>query len=246
MRLMFLGTGGYHPTETRHTACLFQPETGLVFDAGTGLFRVFPRLMTRELNIFITHSHLDHIMGLPDCYVPLKLGYLDRVRVFGTPETLNAIQNHLFAVELFPVKTPLEYHELSPEILIGNSGVLTHLPLEHPGGSTAYKVVWPDFSMAYVTDTFANNSYLELIRGVDLLVHECNFDDEMSDLAQPTGHSYARAVTMLAKSANIKRLVLTHFGPYADSHQPINLDRARTIFPNTELATDLMTLDCTI
>ena len=36
MRLMFLGTGGYHPTESRHTACLFQPETGLVFDAGTG------------------------------------------------------------------------------------------------------------------------------------------------------------------------------------------------------------------
>ncbi len=243
MRLMFLGSGGYHPTESRHTACLFEPETGLVFDAGTGLFRVFPQLMTRELNIFITHSHLDHIMGLPDCYVPLKLSHLDRIRVFGTADTLEAIETHLFAPSLFPVSSRLDFQELTDEIPISGSGVLFHFPLEHPGGSTAYKVVWPNCSLAYVTDTFANESYREFIAGVDLLVHECNFDDELSDLARQTGHSYASAVASLAKSANVKCLVLTHFDPYADPQHPIDLTRVQTIFSQTELATDLMTVE---
>lgn len=244
MRLMFLGTGGYHPTETRHTACLFFPEAGLVFDAGTGLFRVFSRLVTRELNIFVTHSHLDHIMGLPDCHVPLKLGLLDRVRVYGAAQALEAIREHLFALPLFPVKTPLEYQELRPMMPIGDSGQLTHLALEHPGGSTGYKVVWPGFSFAYITDTFATDSYRDFIQDVDLVVHECNFDDEMMDLARQTGHSYAGAVAELVRAANVKRLILTHFDPYADPAQPVNLDRIRTVFPRTELAADFMTVEC--
>lgn len=244
MRFLFLGTGGYHPTESRHTACLFQPETGLVFDAGTGLFRVFSHLMTRELDIFITHSHLDHIMGLPDCHVPLKLRHLDRVRVYGNSQTLEAIQRHLFAPALFPVPTTLEYCELAPSHAIGNGGTLTHTLLEHPGGSVGYKVHWPGCSMAYITDTFANDSYINFVKGVDLLVHECNFDDDLTDLAQQTGHSHASAVANLAKSADVKRLVLTHFDAFADPHHPINLERVRSIFPATELAKDLMTIDC--
>lgn len=243
MRLMFLGTGGYHPTETRHTACLFQPETGLVFDAGTGLFRVFSNRMTRELNLFVTHSHLDHIMGLPDCHVPLKLGHFDHVRVFSNRESLEAIQEHLFASALFPVQTSLEYHELAPSHSVANGGTLTHCLLDHPGGSIGYKVCWPNFSMAYITDTYANDSYLSFIEGVDLLVHECNFDDNLSDLAKQTGHSYASAVAKIAKAANVKQLMLTHFDPYADADQPIELEPVRSIFPNTELARDLMTLN---
>lgn len=243
MRLVFLGTGGYHPTENRHTACLFVPEAGLVLDAGTGLFRVFPRLMTRELDIFVTHSHLDHIMGLPDCHVPLTLGHLDRISVYGTAQTLEAIQRHLFASALFPVKSLLDYRLLSESLPVGCSGVLTHCPLEHPGGSSAYKVVWPGFSLAYVTDTFASDAYRDFIRDVNLLIHECNFDDEMPELAKQTGHSYAHAVTMLARSANVKRLILTHFDAYADPHSPINIARARAAFPHTELATDLMTVE---
>ena len=243
MRLTFLGTGGYHPTESRHTACLFQPETGVVFDAGTGLFRVFSRLKTRALDLFLSHSHLDHIMGLPGCHVPIKLGQLDRVRVFGSAQTLEAVERHLFALELFPVKTPLEYCELEASIPVGQAGMVTHFPLKHPGGSMAYKVAWPEFSLAYVTDTFADESYLDFIRDVDLLVHECNFDDEMKELARQTGHSYAGAVARLAKAANVKRLILTHIDPYADPHQPVNLDRIRAVFPGTEIATDGMVVE---
>ena len=35
MRVEFLGTSGFHPTESRHTACVVLPEIGIAFDAGT-------------------------------------------------------------------------------------------------------------------------------------------------------------------------------------------------------------------
>ena len=39
MRLVLLGTTGYHPNERRHTPCLLLPECGVMLDAGTGVFR---------------------------------------------------------------------------------------------------------------------------------------------------------------------------------------------------------------
>lgn len=64
MKLVLLGTTGYHPNRRRHTACMFLPEVGVVLDAGTGMFRVRDHLATSHLDIFLTHAHLDHVVGL--------------------------------------------------------------------------------------------------------------------------------------------------------------------------------------
>ena len=40
MRLVLLGTTGYHANDRRQTACLMLPEVGVVFDAGSGFYRV--------------------------------------------------------------------------------------------------------------------------------------------------------------------------------------------------------------
>ena len=61
MKLHLLGTAGYHPTQRRHTACLMLPEVGLVLDAGTAMFRIRDLIQTRHLDIFLTHTHLDHV-----------------------------------------------------------------------------------------------------------------------------------------------------------------------------------------
>ena len=64
MKLVLLGTAGYHPSDQRQTACLMLPEQGIVLDAGTGHVSGGDFLMTDRLDIFLTHSHLDHIVGL--------------------------------------------------------------------------------------------------------------------------------------------------------------------------------------
>ena len=143
MQLVFLGTGGYHPNERRHTASLLLPEIGVALDAGTGFFRVQNRLRSTTLDVFLTHAHLDHICGLTFILVPLMRGDLKRIRVFGSEETLHAVRTHLLAMEVFPVEPDFEWHPLADGVALRNNGKLTWIALEHPGGSIGFRVDWP-------------------------------------------------------------------------------------------------------
>jgi ribonuclease Z len=245
MQLTFLGTGGYHPNERRHTASLLLPDIGIALDAGTGFFRVQERLKTDTLDVFLTHAHLDHVCGLTFFLVPVLRGDVSQVRVHGTKKTLAAVRTHLFAEALFPVEPPFEWCELpaTSEIEISHGGKLTWIGLEHPGGSVGYRIDWPDRSLAYITDTTAPGNYLAFIRNVDVLIHECYFPDDMQDWAQKTGHSSATAVAKVAQAAGAKRLYLVHTDPQHPEDDPIELDSIRRIFPATELAEDLQHIE---
>jgi ribonuclease Z len=243
MQLVFLGTGGYHPNERRHTASLLLPEIGVVLDAGTGFFRVQNRLQSTTLDVFLTHAHLDHICGLTFILVPLMRGDLKRIRVFGSVETLQAVRTHLLATEVFPVEPDFEWHPLADGVALANNGKLTWISLEHPGGSVGFRLDWPGSSLAYITDTTAPGNYADFVRDVDVLVHECYFPDELEDWAKKTGHSSSSNVAKLAKAANVKRLYLVHVDPQRPDDDPVGLDSIRAIFPHAELAEDLMEIE---
>lgn len=245
MRLILLGTTGYHPSETRHTACMLLPEHGVMLDAGTAMFRAPRFLKTGELDIFLTHVHLDHVIGLTYLFSVAHLHPLQQVRVHATVERLKAIDEHLFAEPLFPKRPPMEFLPLDGDEALPGGGRLTHFPLEHQGGSIGYRLDWPGHSMAYVTDTTASleADYVERIRGVDLLLHECYFSDAQADWAIHTGHSHTTPVAQVARHARVGRLVLVHMNPLATEEDPIGLEVARAIFPATVLGTDLMELD---
>jgi len=245
MRLILLGTTGYHPSERRHTPCLLLPECGVMLDAGTATFRTGRYLETSELDVFLTHAHLDHVVGLTYLFSVLREHPLEAVRVHGEAEKLRAVREHLFAEALFPVLPPCRFVPLAAHVPLPGGGRLTHFPLAHHGGSVGYRLDWPGHSLAYVTDTTAapDAGYLEKIRGVRLLVHECYFPDAMAEWAQKTGHSHTTPVAQLARAAGVGRLVLVHLDPCATGPDPVGLDVARAIFPNTDLGEDLMELE---
>jgi len=243
MRVVLLGTGGFHPNDLRETACVMLPEVGVLFDAGTSIYRVAPRLQTGELDIFLTHAHLDHVVGLSFFIVPLYTGQVKSARVHGTGKTIDAVQNLLFHDTLFPVDPPYQYVELAPEVTLRDGGVLTHMPQEHPGGSVGYKITWPDCSMAYITDTFCDGSQVEFVRGVDLLLHECNFTDEQREWAVLTGHSIPTPVATMARDAEVGKLVLIHADPSCPVVDPLGLEKIQEIFPATEIGQDLMEIE---
>ncbi|HEV7225006.1 MAG TPA: MBL fold metallo-hydrolase [Pirellulales bacterium] len=246
MRLVLLGSTGYHPNEIRHTPCLALPELGLVLDAGTSMFRLREHLLTRELSIFLTHAHLDHVVGLTFLFDVLYQRPTKEVVVYAEAEKLAAIQEHLLSPLLFPAKLPCEYRELpAAGVDLPQGGRLTHFPLVHPGGSLGFRLDWPGHSLAYVTDTTADPAaeYVEFIRGVDLLVHECYFSDAHQERAALTGHSCTTPVAQVARAAGAGRLVLMHLNPLIAELDPIGLDVARAVFPRTELGVDQMELE---
>lgn len=206
MKLHFLGTSGYHPTRTRDTACLMLPELGILLDAGSGMFRARAFLQTPELQIYLTHTHLDHVIGLTYLLDVLYQRPVQNVIVHCDPEKQSAITDHLFHHRLFPVLPPFEFADLVPgEQAAPGKGRLTVFPLRHPGGALGFRFDWPGRSLAYVTDTTAaiDAAYLPFLEGVDLLVHECYFPDGEEQRAELTGHSCLTPVAEVARAARV-------------------------------------------
>src|SRR5262245_46213902 len=139
MKLLLLGTTGYHPNNQRHTACYMLPASGVVLDAGSGFFRVGQHLATPQLDVFVTHAHLDHIMGLTFLWDVVNGRPLD-VRIHGLPDKLSAIDRHLFADDLFPARPPLTLVPLVDAVPLADGGRLRWFPLVHPGGSVGFRI----------------------------------------------------------------------------------------------------------
>ncbi|SFI35745.1 MBL fold metallo-hydrolase [Planctomicrobium piriforme] len=250
MRIELLGTGGYFANDRRQTACLLLPELGLAFDGGSALFRISDRLQTPELKLFLTHAHLDHIVGLPYLLMPVHSKQVQRIAVHATQATLDAVKTHLFATPVFPVPVPFSCEEITSP---GSMNIASDVTLRwqalpsHPGGSMAYRIDVTDGdgqrSMAYVTDTSLDGSYTDFIRGVDLLIHECYFSDEKAHLAARTGHCSASEVARLAVEAEVGRMVIVHVDPTIPLEDPVGVEGMRQIFPQTTLGYDGLSLE---
>jgi ribonuclease Z len=100
----------------------------------------------------------------------------------------------------------------------------------------------PGKSVAYCTDTRPCRASVELARGVDLLIHEATYTEDLAGEAHEYGHSTAAEAARIALEAGARRLLITHFSTrYGDPS--VLLDEARAFFPNTLLAQDLMEVE---
>jgi len=94
----------------------------------------------------------------------------------------------------------------------------------------------PSFSYAFCSDTKYFEEIIPIIKGVDLLYHEATFADEHAERANKTKHSTAKQAAQIAKKSEAKKLIIGHFSNrYPDLN--LLLDEAKSVFENTELAT---------
>jgi phosphoribosyl 1,2-cyclic phosphodiesterase len=131
------------------------PEIGVVLDAGTGMFRARDLIQTDSLAIFMTHAHLDHSIGLTFLFDVLFEKPIRSVDVYAESAKLDALRDHLFHEQLFPLLPPIDFHRLigNCPVDLPRGGRLIPIPLEHPCGSLGFRLDWPGHSMAYITDT---------------------------------------------------------------------------------------------
>ncbi len=115
--VVFLGTGGAVPTARRATACVLVRRGGerLLFDCGEGAQRQMQRStgLVQLDEIYLTHLHADHYLGVPGLLRTYDL--LDRarpLRIVGPPglRELFAAIRHIVGRPRYPI----ELVELGP------------------------------------------------------------------------------------------------------------------------------------
>ena len=92
--------------------------------------------------------------------------------------------------------------------------------------------------IAYCTDTRPCANGVELAREASLLIHEATYTEDLASEARARGHSTAAQAASVARQAEAKKLLITHFSPrYLDTS--VLLAEARRVFNPTEAARDL-------
>jgi ribonuclease Z len=248
MRLHCLGTVGYHANSTRQTSCYFLPESGIVLDAGSGIFRLPELIQTDSLDILLSHAHLDHTLGLTFLLDVLYERPVEQLRIWGEADKIAAIREHLFSELIFPAELDAQWMTIddSSEFQIGEINVAWRRQ-QHPGGSVAYRLDWPGGErLVYATDTTGDTSdqHAEWSSNANLLMHECYFRDQASEWAEKTGHSWTGRVIEVATAAKPNKLLLTHINPLESSDDPVDLDLIRSkVDCEVVLAMDEMMID---
>ncbi len=101
--------------------------------------------------------------------------------------------------------------------------------------------------VVYCTDTVYCENAIELAHDADVLIHEATFAHQDAELAYQRLHSTSTMAAQVALTAHVKQLIMTHFSPRYAPGNPIELrnllEEARSIFPNTQLASDFWTYE---
>jgi ribonuclease Z len=95
-------------------------------------------------------------------------------------------------------------------------------------------------SVAVVIDTLPCQNAIDIARNANILLCESTYLEEHKELARMHHHLTAKQAALIAKEANAKQLILTHFSARYQNLRGFETE-ARSVFPNTYIADDLMT-----
>ncbi|WP_426448250.1 ribonuclease Z [Siccibacter colletis] len=97
--------------------------------------------------------------------------------------------------------------------------------------------------LALFGDTGPADAALSLARDADLMVHEATLEADMAEKANGRGHSTTVQTADLARTAGVKRLVVTHISSRYDAAGcEALLTECQAVFPGSEMAKDFLTV----
>ena len=249
----FLRYGG----NTTSVELVTNAKQRLLIDLGTGATEFAKQLMHHEfgkgagtLPILLSHTHLDHIQGLP-FFTPFFIKG-NQIRILGAAPLSGISLEATLQNQLAPHYSPLN----GLENLAAGVSIETIRPGETitlpgfevvtaavPHGSmwtTAYRITADGKTVAYLSDVEYPQiddplpEALALAHEADLLIHDAMHADHDYDMRRGWGHSPARAGVVVAERAGAKKLALFHHSPDATDDmidEVVERTAARTSVP---------------
>ncbi len=245
MKIIFLGTNGWFDTKTGNTVCaLIKADTcNIILDAGFGLAKAGRYLDAKKPTaIFLSHLHLDHIVGL---HVLAKFKFPKGLVIYAPKSALKSLRAFIAQPFTVPLRSlPFKVKITGASKKMRFAGIkINSLKLVHSSDCLGYRFQCHGKTIAYCTDTGSCGNILRLAQNADLLISECALQKGQDHGGWP--HLDPEQAALLAKKANVRRLVLTHFD--AENH-PDKKDRsiaqkhARKIFRKSIAAVDGLTI----
>ncbi len=224
MQIKVLGWSGGIGANLRTTSFLIDDD--LLIDAGTGLGDMPLNQMTGIRHIFLTHSHMDHVVGLPLLADSMFGVHDEPVVVHALEKTIKALKAHVFNWVIWPDFTELpsrdkpsiQFEIMKPGDKVSiRSREIEMIPVNHTVPGVGYCVSSRRASVAFSGDTTTNDSLWEVLdtyANVDLLFVEtafCNNDIEISKVSK---HYCPRLLGEdILKMKHRPDVWLTHFKP---------------------------------
>lgn len=244
IKITLLGTNGWFDTQAGSTTCTLvqTKDCSIILDSGYGIYKIRELAdFSKPAYIFITHLHLDHVIGLHvldyfEFEKPLRIiapihGAEPLKALLKPPYTTNYLK-HPYEVEIIDA-AELSSHSFPFQV--------EALPLEHAVPDTGFRFTMDGKTLAFVLDTGYCENALKLAKDADLLITESGFSPERTE--NLSGHMNPALAAKLAGESGAKKAVLIHFG--GNVYQTIDrrqkaMASGRKIYPDLILGLDGM------
>lgn len=221
MRLTVLGYWGGHPAPG--SACsgylLEHSDVRILLDCGSGVVSQLLRRNTLgQLSaVIITHGHYDHSSDLGvlgyGLLVERQLGHRDKPLPTYVPRGLQ-VDSPLDSGD------DLDLREIEEGIVLDIEGIrIRFARTVHPVECYAVRCEANGRVLAYSGDTGVSEAVEILAAKADCFLSEASLYDGQEGPASAAGHLTARQAGALARRAEVKRLVITHYPQYGDFDQ---------------------------
>jgi len=249
MKVRFWGTRGSIATRGGatlryggNTSCVeVRPDSGetILIDCGTGAHALGKALVDEgrdaKGHILISHTHWDHIQGLP-FFAPLFVAG-NEWHIYG-PRGLNQSLRDVLAGQMeyayFPVAlnafaAKVHYHEVvEGGFAIGDTRIATQY-LNHPALTVGYRLEADGASVVYASDHEPHSpgageghhekpeggdaTHIDFLRDANLVIHDAQYTAEEYPEKVGWGHSTIEYAVDMAIAANVRELALYHHDP---------------------------------
>lgn len=205
--------GCYGSIAARCHTTAFLLDDDILIDAGSGVGELRLDELARIDHILISHSHLDHVLGIPllaDTVIKLRMdggvaAQLRPIHVYALPETLEALRQHIFNGVIWPDFTRLPsaahpvlvFHEVAVGQTLrfpargGQTDRQVHvLPAAHTVPAVGFGVDTPQGWWVFTGDTGPNPALWQALADMRIaqLIIETAFGNEEAQLAKISGH----------------------------------------------------------